>query len=230
MSLALERTVVPGMAVLLAAACLGGGVCAQSPSTEPLRDLRIERFDFSVGSVRAEFAPYDPRPLEAGTARFDRGAFFHAHLLPRMNSQFVRLAAYRYLPDGRSELERFVLRDEVTDSAGYRAARATKKAVRDFLLEKTSLDRIVRGVRGDREAGRAAGREAALRWGGKISHGLPELTLRYQRHDSVVRVGVGASGDVGLEWSHSRRMTYARIVIGYDADRSTYDLYGRLSF
>lgn len=143
------------------------------------------------------------------------GGFYRAHLLPRLIGQFKPLAAHPAIPQHPDMLGGTPLVEEFTDFARRRAERGTKKALKAFLLEATSLGRAARRVDGARNRERAES-EKRYRWDARIAHGRPGLNLRRKLGAGTLRVGVDFGASLGLEYRKSGPNP-ARFSARYDA-------------
>jgi len=178
-------------------------------------------------------------PLALRALAVDRSArmlppsqgFYQHYLLPRLTTQFDRLTAYRDLPANGQARDEFVLLDHITDAAQRRAERGLTKAVRNYLLETTSLGRWIDsfGTESTRTLGGEA-RTRAFRSGVGIAHGLPRLDLRYGAGKTVLRLGVSADQSVGFEMRRNGPASAASLSAKYDRDEQAYTMDCRISF
>jgi len=106
-----------------------------------------------------------------------------------------------------------VLYPELDSELNPHAERVARKALKRYLLETTALDRVVRGLRGERRHAEAP--NGALDYGLSISGGAARLELRRRIGSGGLRIGLETSGDVSLILDHSR-LAGARLAIGYD--------------
>jgi hypothetical protein len=234
-----------GRIALVGALLMGAALpcVAQTPGSEDLQArLRAGQVDFSL-RLSASFAARDrapafqPSPLEA-PADPKGSTFFHGMLLPRLNRSLDEMAPYRGVPHAQSQLDDFVLFDELTNAVGRRAEKATRRAVKEYLLETTPLGRgLIRlksGGRRDIAGGIPAARPTssrrdALSFGLTVSHNLPEVQARYDIMRGTLRVGVRADGSVGFSLDHEK-LARTRLWFGYDAEDGAYDLQCRVRF
>jgi hypothetical protein len=166
----------------------------------------------------------------------ERGAdFFRDHLLPRLNRQLKPLRSREGAPD---------LHERVR--AGVE--RAAQQALESFLLDGTVLDRLrwkldggsdlrsaARDVAGKAEEGRPPGGprptrappKSRMTLDARISHGAPEMLLRYERGQSSLRMSLDAEGTLGLELQAVGGM---RITGRADPSREKYSLSWRVRF
>ena len=233
------RVALVGAFLLLAAL----PCAAQTPAPEDLQSrLRAPQLDFALRlpadvAARDRGPSFRPGPLEA--AADPKGStFFHGMLLPRLNRQLDEMAPYRGVPQAQPQLDDFVLFDELTEAVGRRAEKATRRAVKEYLLESTPLGRGVlrlkSGGRRDMAGGIPAapktrsGRDA-LSFGLSVSHNLPEVQARYDILRGTLRVGVRADGSVGVSLEHEK-LARTRLWVGYDAEDHGYDLQYRIRF
>jgi hypothetical protein len=225
-----------GSAMVLVAALAGALVLTAGPAraedagaaertrawaaTVRMREATMSAAREPLASARRHAASYDARARTAG--------FYHAHLLPRLNGQFETLAVFRAVPGAGSELAEFPLLDMMTDAARRRAERGTKKALKEFLVQATSLGRVAERVDGvlEREHTESGKR---TRLSADIAHGKPRLDLRRRFAAGSLRIGLDVSGSLGLEYRRtgSSRM---RIFAEYDAADGEFDAACRFSF
>lgn len=226
------RTLRP--ARIAAAAVVAALTVCGARAEEPVRLATPElgRFAFGLAGHGSAFhersgAEFRPGHLEQKLPQRS-GNFYDAHLIPRLNTQFGNMSAYHFLPGAGRDLGEWVMFDELTEIAKSRAERGTRRALKDYLLEVSSLERSVDAVR-DSGDGNDAGPQRPLRFGLKISHGTPKVDMRYRLSSAVVRLGIRADGSVSAEFRRARGAGQTWIVARYDAD-GDYNLLCRLSF
>ncbi len=120
--------------------------------------------------------------------------------------------------------------EEYTRRARSRFQRATRDAIRDYLLEETTLRRVAQFFER-----RSAGSSVRERKAGDVSFGLgvygsePQLVMRYRMSNSSIKLRLGIEGSAKLDF-RSSRMTNTHVVAGYDPSREQYGLSYRLDF
>ncbi len=183
---------------------------------DAVRDgLRLDRFE----------PPAPGRPLAAPAAN----RFFGAHFFPRVSSQFRHVVPIAPTPAGTDLADSMVFA-AVSETARYHAEKGTRKAVKAYLLEVTTLERTVQAIKvRSKKSGHGAGDYEALRVGVGISHGKPEVEVRRRDPAGTLRIRLGLQGSVGLEFKQLRQR-YSRVFVRYDADDDRYDLGCRFSF
>ena len=112
-----------------------------------------------------------------------------------------------------------VLYPELDSELNPRAERVARKALKRYLLEVTALDRVVRGLKGERRRDEAP--KNTLDCGLSISGGAAQVELRRRIGSGGLRLGFDTRGDVKLVFDHSR-LTDTRLVIGYDRRERRY--------
>lgn len=225
---------------LIAFAVVAAGLLANTTVAEDLRpaDTRLPKIHLShAGSiqvstsfvratgVKPDSASMVPRSIRPG------GNFLETDLVRRLSHQLEPVAPLQPVvaPTSTSEFIDHPLLQHVTDSARLRAERGTRRALSNFLLEATSLDKLVFTVKrkGSKGLGGVAGN--AMKFGVGVYHGRPRLEMRYLTGPATLRLRVDAFGGAGIEVNHSRR-SYSRCYIGYDNIDHEYDVAYRFSF
>lgn len=157
-----------------------------------------------------------------------RRTFFDGYLVPRMSRQLESVAPEHFAPQSAREIESYVLHDDVTYAARRCVERGARRALKSYLLETTALGRIGRSIKRESGSSAAEGPEE-LRFGVGISHGEPQLEIRYDVRFGSLRVHLGVTGSAKLEFAHVR-MSETRLVAGYDPDDGNFSVACRVRF
>jgi len=158
------------------------------------------------------------------------GLFYRGHLIPKMDQQLQKLAPIDLGKVPGQALSAHMLFEEYTKATQRGVEHATKRAIRDFVLEETALSRAVsvfRHGKGSEDASADPSREVALGVG--ISGGSPEVVMQYDLESGSLRARLGTGGSAGLEFKH-HRLTRTHVVARYDARRQEYALRCRIAF
>jgi len=157
--------------------------------------------------------------------------FFRGHFLPEVTSQLKRVAMIVDLvATPTMSMSQHPMSDEYTRRARSQFQRATRDAIRDYLLEETTLRRVTQFFER-----RSAGSSAQGRKAGTVAFGLgvygsePQLVMRYRMSNSSIKLRLGIEGSAKLDFRTSR-MTNTHVVAGYDPSREQYGLSYRLDF
>ncbi|MCH7780478.1 MAG: hypothetical protein IH848_06495 [Acidobacteria bacterium] len=190
---------------------------------------QVER-DGVEGSARPVVAERSNGLMHLSPSRLTaRPGFFKGHLLPRMSRQLGEVASIYALETPRDRFDRSSLHDWVSDAVAYRVRRATRKAVRTYLLEEIAVGSWVESLRVGRHGfGQpAAGR--ATDFGIEVSHGIPVVGMRHRSAVGTTRVAFGLDGSVKVRFRPTRSIS-ARLAADYDADLSQYRVSCRFGF
>jgi hypothetical protein len=155
--------------------------------------------------------------------------FYDTHLLPRLNRQFHSFAVHQNVPRAGQELGEFMMFEDVREYAERRVLKGTTKALRDFVIESVTLDRLFKSLPGSGLRGEAGRSRRSMGFSVGASHGKPRVGVRYNLGHSLMRFSVDFDGSVGLEYKRSTARR-TRISCGYDAREHEYDLSYRYSF
>jgi hypothetical protein len=183
--------------------------------------------------------PLGPEAPELDLSR----TFYRGELLPRLT---YRLERHRdrvrpLVAPGEEWLEHLVW-EQTSADVRRDVERATRKAVRDHLLENTRLSNVIasieRRARGDR-AGAAQGVDAgAPARGGRgdrlefdlgFHSAIPEVEVQYRLERSDVRLDLSLSGSVGVRYRHVA-LGSTEVHAGYDNDDDSYRLLASFGF
>jgi hypothetical protein len=228
----------------LAAYCVAGAAEPQRLQTARLPQVRLQtaRLTPVPGStVGADF-----HPGSIGVVRSPRAPvrFYDTHLMPELSSQFRGMGhVFQNLPETGTELEQFALRDAVTDSARRTLERATTRALKEFALEWTQIERRLlsiplskkitsalpasTGGAGDGARPRHHRGDLGLSLG--VSSLRPQVGLRYKLGETTTEFEIDGHGSVDLGFSRVSDV-YTRIAVQYDAQDAWYGLYYRTRF
>jgi hypothetical protein len=147
-------------------------------------------------------------------------------LVPRVSIEMESLASFHRAAGPGMGLRDHVLFNEMSDAVRRGAKRATRKAVRNYLLEAVNLDRGIDHVR--QEIRGVPSAERAIDWHVGFHHMLPEVGMRYRLNHGSVRFMVGAAGDAGFRFRDDRfeRAEFSAVFDGDD----TFYVRARLGF
>ena len=190
------------------------GTVASVGNALPRQDLQIDRFE--------------PPALARRAATPAANRFFRGHFVPRVSRQFEEVIPIAPA-HAETDFADSVLFATVSETARLQAERGTRKAVKNYLLEVTTLGRTVEAVKIRGRKAPDGGRPEGVRIGVGFAHGLPQVELRRRNGAGTFRFRVDLQGSVGVEFKQVRRR-YSRVFVGYDADDDHYNLGCRLSF
>lgn len=179
-----------------------------------------------TGTAVAAEAPKADTEAKADERRGLRLRLDRERLVPRVSIEMESLASFHRAAGPGIGLRDHVLFDEMSDAVRRGAKRATRKAVREYLLEAVHLDRgidrVRDGIRGTPSA------ERDIDWHVGFCHMLPEVGMRYRFDHGSVRFIVGAAGDAGLKFKDDRfeRAEFSAVFDGDD----TFYVRARLGF
>ena len=121
----------------------------------------------------------------------------------------------------------FAVYRQFTDESDARVERVARKALKNYLLQVTSLRQVVGSLRGERR--KVQDEQAAFDYGLSISHGAARLELRRRLRTGALRFGLDSAGGVDLLFNHSRLST-VRLGVGYDRSERRCAIACRLQF
>jgi hypothetical protein len=147
-------------------------------------------------------------------------------LVPRVSIEMESLASFHRAVGPGMGLRDHVLFDEMSDAVRRGAERATRKALRNYLLDAVNLDRGIDHVRQEIRGVPSAKRN--VDWHVGFHHMLPEVGMRYRLNHGSVRFMVGAGGDAGVKFSDDR-FERAEFSATFDGD-DTFYMRARLGF
>lgn len=157
--------------------------------------------------------------------------FYRTHFLPRLTDIMGNLKPHHAEHDrvnGPVADEAF---EDLTDLTHRCFAKATRRAVRGYMLESSGLDEQARrykeGIAGNSDNRR---RQARVRFRLGVSHARPELQLRCRiGRYSGLRMALRANGKIGVEFDRAGT-SWARMYAGYDRRDGRYEMAMRLGF
>jgi len=179
-----------------------------------------------AGTALAAEAPKADTKAKEGERRGLNLRLDRERLAPRVSIEMESLASFHRAAGPGMGLRDHVLFDEMSDAVRRGAKRATRKAVRDYLLEAVHLDRGIDNVR--REIRGVPSAERNIDWHVGFHHMLPEVGMRYRLSHGSVRFMVGAAGDAGFKFKDDRfeRAEFSAVFDGDD----TFYVRARLGF
>jgi hypothetical protein len=212
-----RRTVRLITAGLAAAAAT---ICGTTLAGEALRQIRIAPVEFQagrfeLGSITPDFRNVSvvvQRPesvFRKATGRFE------SRFLPRASSDLESLSALQLTGMPGVEIEDQVLYGEKFAAVQAFAERATKKAVKHYLLESATIDRTIEDVKSVVRDG--SDERGKTHWDFGVHSGLPEVGLRYGMGESAIRFRVSGEGKINLQFRRLD-MRHAEFNVGYDGD------------
>jgi len=224
--------------------------CAAASAAEPERlrtaslpEIRMQTMRLAPGSGRAEVNGFRPAGLQIDRSRRASVRFYDTHLMPELRNQFRGMGSvYQNLPGVGVELERDTMHAAVTDSARRTLERATTRALKEFVLEWTDIERRLlsmplskklssavseMGKGTGAESGRRSHRDLGFSVG--VSSLMPQVGLRYRHGETTTEFEIDGHGSVDVGFSRSS-VVYTRIAIQYDAEDAWYGLYYRARF
>lgn len=242
-----RRSTVAALVAVAAVTCAPALVAAEPLDPSAIRSLRGDlvrpAFGLAVDSTARPF-DVDRVSMVDESARLRRpigrnGHFYRAELLPRLESRLGDMIPPEAAPILGDELQDNALYEDFADLARSQAERGTRNAVRDYLLETTSLSRVVEWARGhgrhDDATGEfegGAGRPAERRRSDvdlRISGGMPKLRLSYRAGEGEVHVGFSLRGTADVSFAHPR-LHHLRFGAGWNPGEERVDLGCRLGF
>jgi len=160
--------------------------------------------------------------------------FARERILPRVSMQLEAFSAFRHAEPDR-DIGDLLLHDEMTREVRRGVERATRRAVKDFLIHVTEVDRLVERLR---RRGKALvdpaggpggpGRARNVRFDVGFHRLMPEVQMRYGVGHGDLRFSVDAEGSVSVQY-RDVRMTRGSVVVGFDGD-DTYRLNWNVGF
>lgn len=219
------------LAVVVLLALIPGSAAAAEPEA-----IRLD-FGLMARLPRAgSMEPVSPS-IELPVTRIDpRRSFLRDHLMPRIGQQLDKLGPLDEAripgrwPEDRAYAERLGARtrDVVRHAAG--------KAMRDFLLEETTLSRVMTSLesvaeRVEDRAPRVVSRPGAgFKLDLAIAHGAPQLLLGRSLGSGSLRFSLGSRGDVGVRLRRYRPGHRTGMVAKLDPARERYTVSCSLGF
>ncbi len=223
--------------------------CAAASAAEPdrlrtarLPEIRMQTMPLAPGSGRVETSGFRPAGLQIDRSRRASVRFYDTHLMPELRDQFRGMGSvYQNLPGSGVELENFTMHSAVTDSARRTLERATTRALKEFVLEWTHIERRLLSIPlsrklssavSDMGSGSKPGRRpySDLGFSVGVSSLMPQVGLRYRHGETTTEFEIDGHGSVDLGFSRSSVVYYTRIAVQYDAQDEWYGLYYRARF
>jgi hypothetical protein len=151
-----------------------------------------------------------------------------ARVLRRVSLELESLSAFRQSGQPGLSMLDDVLADELTDAVRSDLKRATRRAVKDYLLQASMADRWFETIRGRLARTRSSGgvtRSSGLDLDVGFHRLLPELRLGLQTGGGSLRFRLGAEGAVGVNFRSGQRQRN-EIRAEYDLEDGFSLLYG----
>jgi hypothetical protein len=135
----------------------------------------------------------------------------------RMLPLALVLALVAVLPAAGAEVETspyVAMYRQFSEESDARAERVARRALKNYLLEETSLREAVRALKG--EPRKEESRQQAYDYGISLSGGAARLELRRNLGGAGLELGFDTRGRVNLMIDHSR-LAGLRLAVGYDS-------------
>ena len=229
----------------IGALALFASVLAATPATgqvSPIRfdpDAAEQRFRVLPGQFETLRLDGSTRPMlsersgvkaQLSPGRLEaRPGFFKEHLLPRMSRQVAFVPSIHALETQHGRFEHSGMHDWLSDRVARRATRATRKAVRAYLLEETAIGSWFESQRVGAQRFARPTVARATDFGIDIAHGIPKAGMRHRSAVGTARFSVGLDGSVRLDFQPARWIS-AQFYAGYEVELSRYRLTYRLDF
>lgn len=113
-----------------------------------------------------------------------------------------------------------VLFDELSEDVEHGVRRATRRAMRDYLLDAAEVDRVINVFRGGADQGSAAGgsgRGGRMSFDVRIHSFLPEVEMGYRLGGGQLKLSVGTEGEIGVRYG-ARGVERANVGLSFDGD------------
>lgn len=222
--------------------------CAAASAGEPERlrttnlpQMRLNTTRLAPGAGSIETSGFRPSRLQPDRSGRAPVRFYDTHLMPELRERFRGMGSvYQNMPGFGSDLERFTMHEAVTDSARRTFERATTRALKEFVLEWTQIERrllsiplskkltsAVSGAGTGSKSGRRSHSDLGLSVG--ISSMMPQVGLRYRLGENTTEFEIDGHGSLDVGFSRSADV-YTRIAVQYDAEDDWYGLYYRARF
>ena len=237
--------------VLRAASCLVVmlACCIAVSAAEPERlrsvslpEIRMETMRLGSGADSIETSGFRPSRLQVDRSARSPRRFYDTHLMPELRDQFRGMGSvYQNMPGAGTDLERFTMHAAVTDSARRTLERATTRALKEFVLEWTQIERRLLSLPLSKKLssavpGRGSGSKSGRNsYGGDLGFSVgvsslrPQFGLRYRLGETTTEFEIDGHGSVDVGFSRSS-IVYTRIAVQYDARDDWYGLYYRARF
>lgn len=157
----------------------------------------------------------------------ESGAAFQSRLVDNVNRHFQKIGSSDLAVFPGQSLVDHVHFMETTARTRRGFERATVRAFRSYVLEETTLRRLVESYdRGPLIPDR--GRGVVFDVG--ISHGAPKLFLKSRLDSGVLRFSLNARAAVSMEYRNNRMLTRTRVAANVDPRRQRYAVYCLFGF
>ena len=201
--------VLRAVLLLLVGVAVSAGVQAGDRMNASALQLPRLRMDPTVDprAVPAASAAVRIRPAGAATLRLERAPtrFYDAYLMPELRSKFDSIGApYSAMPGVGDDLGEFVMYDSLTASARAGVQSATGRALRDYLIERSGVDRLL---------------ELAPHPKTSVSTGRRGATL-----------GVDGRGSVDVRFDRTSTATYSGVALSLQPNEDAYGVSYRVRF
>ena len=207
-------------AVVLKAASvfvIGLVCCAAASAAEPdrLRTASLPQIQMQTMRLAPGPGPVDTNGFRPARLQIDRSRpasvrFYDTHLMPELRKRFRGMGSvYQNLPGFGAELEQHTMHAAVTDSARRTLERATTRALKEFVLEWTQIERrllsiplskklssAVSGVGAGSKPGRRSYSDLGFSVG--ISSLRPQFGLRYRLGQTTTEFEIDGHGSVDV--------------------------------
>jgi hypothetical protein len=244
-----ETTGIQAVVVRAASIFFVGLVCCTAASAaEPVRlrtaslpQVRLETMRLGPGASSINASGFRPSQLQIDRSTRAPRRFYDTHLMPELRDQFRGMGSvYQNMPGAGTDLERFTMHSAVTDSARRTLERATTRALKEFVLEWTQIERkllsiplskklssAVPSMGNGSKAGRSSYSDLGFSVG--VSSLMPQFGLKYRLGETTTEFEIDGHGSVDVGFSRSS-IVYTRIAVQYDAKDESYGLYYRARF
>lgn len=215
--------------ILLTSLVLPAALTRAADAPAQLAQLQVSAVELPAvesSLERSRPAPFQLELSELRLTSIGQNRFLDGYLMPKLSRQMDLIAPAHPVVDSSAELVDYVLYDDLTGSAERRARKGAKQALESYVIETTSLRRLVGSV--EQWKGPGASRKA-FDVGLGVAHWLPQVELRYRTAASSLRLRLGLHGQAGVTFGHSS-LTKTRIYVGYDFEDEAYGLNFRLGF
>jgi hypothetical protein len=208
------RTVVRIAMLVFVASLLGPLLAAE---IEP-RDRFSFRQRLAMGGT--------PHPRPERRREFKRSNHRLRNELHRVEVPMESLSAFHNAVVPGESLSDHIMFEQLSDEVSRGFLRATKRALKDYMLESVELDRVIdriRRRRDDRRQTRAGARSQhgrrRLDFDVGIHSFVPEVEMTYRVSGGDVSLEVNAEGEIGMRYRAGGRK-FADVGIGFGGDGS----------
>ena len=146
--------------------------------------------------------------------------------MPRIHFQLESITAIHSAGMPGARPEDHMLYDELSDSVRHGAERASRKAIKRYLIEASTIERRLDNIKAEIGGTRLESKKIGFDVG--FHHALPRVSMKYGVGHGWVKFRMGATGAVGIQYKNLR-MGHTEIFAGYDGD-DNYELRYRLGF